>query len=62
VTDRVAWITVNRPDKLNALNGATVGEIAAAAGRAASDPEVGVIVVTGARERIFRRRGRHRRR
>jgi len=53
VTDRVAWITVNRPDKLNALNRATVVEIAAAAGRAALDPEVGVIVVTGAGEKAF---------
>jgi enoyl-CoA hydratase len=53
VSDRVAWITVNRPDKLNALNGTTVDEIAAAAGRAASDSEVGVIVVTGAGEKSF---------
>jgi enoyl-CoA hydratase len=53
VTDRIAWITVNRPDRLNALNGATVAEIAQAAGRAASDPEVGVIVVTGAGEKSF---------
>jgi enoyl-CoA hydratase len=53
VTERVAWITVNRPDKLNALNRATVVEIAAAAGRAIGDPEVGVIVVTGAGEKSF---------
>jgi enoyl-CoA hydratase len=53
VTDRVLWITVNRPDRLNSLNRQTVGEIAAAAGRAASDPEVGVIVVTGAGDKSF---------
>jgi len=53
VTDRVAWITINRPDKLNALNRATIDEIARAAGRAASDPDVGIVVVTGAGEKSF---------
>lgn len=53
VTDRVAWITVNRPDRLNALNRATIVEIAAATRSATSDPEVGVIVVTGAGEKSF---------
>ena len=53
VADRVAWITVNRPESLNALNRATVSEIARAADRAVSDPEVGVIVVTGAGEKAF---------
>ncbi len=52
-TERVAWITINRPDKLNALNRATVAEIGAAATRAAGDPSVGVIVVTGAGDRSF---------
>jgi enoyl-CoA hydratase len=53
VTDGIAWITVHRPDRLNALNAATVGEIGQAAGRAAADAEVGVIVVTGAGEKAF---------
>ena len=53
VTDRVAWITVHRPDKLNALNRATVDEIAEASVRAVSDPDVGVIVLTGAGEKSF---------
>ncbi|HZN55414.1 MAG TPA: enoyl-CoA hydratase-related protein [Candidatus Polarisedimenticolaceae bacterium] len=53
VSDRVAWITVNRPDKLNALNRATVQEIARAAEHAIADPEVGVLVVTGAGEKAF---------
>jgi enoyl-CoA hydratase len=53
VTDRVAWITINRPDTLNALNRATVAAIAETAGRAVSDPDVGVIVVTGAGDKAF---------
>jgi enoyl-CoA hydratase len=53
VVDRVAWIAVHRPDKLNALNRATVLEIGAAAKSAANDAEVGVIVVTGSGEKAF---------
>lgn len=53
VADGVAWITVNRPDKLNALNRQTVLEIASAAARAGEDDGVGVIVVTGAGEKAF---------
>lgn len=53
VSGRIAWITVNRPDKLNALNRQTVGEIASAAKSAIEDPEVGVLVVTGAGPKAF---------
>lgn len=48
-----AWITVNRPDKLNALNRSTVTEIAHAAEAAQADGDAGVIVVTGAGEKAF---------
>jgi enoyl-CoA hydratase len=51
--DRVAWITVNRPDKLNALNRATTRAIAAEVRRAVDDPGVGVVVLTGAGEKAF---------
>ncbi len=53
VRDRVAWITVNRPKKLNALNRATVQEITVAATRAIDDPDVAVLVLTGAGEKAF---------
>jgi len=53
VVDRIAWVTINRPDKLNALNRATVIAIADAARRAVSDPDVGVIALTGAGEKAF---------
>jgi len=49
----VAWLTVNRPEKLNALNRTVVREIAAAARRAIENRDVAVIVVTGAGEKAF---------
>jgi len=46
--DRVATITLNRPERLNAINDAMPGEIAAAVRRAGDDPDVHVIVLRGA--------------
>jgi enoyl-CoA hydratase len=48
VADRIATITVNRPDKLNALNDATIAELGQAIDRARADAEVGGIILTGA--------------
>ena len=48
-----AWITVNRPDKLNALNRATMEEIDAAVAQALGDEQVRVIAITGAGEKAF---------
>jgi enoyl-CoA hydratase len=48
-----AWITLHRPDKLNALDRATVGQVAAACLRAGEDPSVHVLVLTGSGERAF---------
>ena len=51
--DGAAWLTVNRPDKRNALNRAVVEEIVAATDLAMNDPDVGVLVLTGAGEKAF---------
>jgi enoyl-CoA hydratase len=51
--DGAAWITIHRPDKLNALNRAVVGEIVAARDLAVNDPEVGVLVLTGSGDKAF---------
>jgi enoyl-CoA hydratase/carnithine racemase len=48
VQDRVATVTLSRPSKLNAMDRQTFAELQRAAGRAAEDPEVGAVVVTGA--------------
>ena len=48
VADGVATITFNRPDKLNALTPAMLGQFFAHVDAAAADPAVRVIVITGA--------------
>ena len=48
VADRIATITVNRPDKLNALNDATIAELGEAIDRARGDDAVGGVILTGA--------------
>jgi enoyl-CoA hydratase len=50
---RVATITVNRPEKMNALNEPTRGAIVAALNRFEDDPEVRVVILTGAGEKAF---------
>lgn len=51
--DGIRTITVNRPDKLNALNSATLDALHQAFDAAADDAEVRVVVLTGAGEKAF---------
>src|SRR5215468_9171536 len=51
--DGVAWITINRPQVLNAFRAKTVDELIAAFRAAWHDTDVGVVVLTGAGERAF---------
>ena len=48
VKDRIGTLTIHRPDKLNALNMATIEELDTAIGALVSEPEVAGIIVTGA--------------
>lgn len=50
---RVAILTVNRPDKLNALNDQVREDMLAALAQIESDDSVGVVVITGAGEKSF---------
>jgi enoyl-CoA hydratase len=52
-TDRLAWLTLNRPEKLNALNNEVLRELEEAIANLEQDPEVGVVVITGAGEKAF---------
>jgi len=51
--DGVATVTVNRPEKLNALNGRTIDELDAAFTALATDPGVRGVILTGAGEKAF---------
>jgi enoyl-CoA hydratase len=55
VEDRgaVRWITLNRPDKLNALNAETIDELHVAFEAAAREEAVRVVVLTGAGPKAF---------
>jgi enoyl-CoA hydratase len=48
IAERVATVTINRPDKLNALNAAVIGELDRAFKALNEDASVGAIVLTGA--------------
>ena len=48
VRDGVAVLTLNRPEKLNALSAPMIEAAIAALERCAADPQVGCVVVTGA--------------
>ncbi len=50
--DRVALITLNRPEALNALNKATMEEVTAAVAEFDADEKIGAIVITGS-EKAF---------
>jgi enoyl-CoA hydratase len=53
IDGRVATITVNRPDKLNALNEATRAGICATLARLEDDADVRVVILTGAGQKAF---------
>ncbi|MEX2152259.1 MAG: enoyl-CoA hydratase-related protein [Gemmatimonadaceae bacterium] len=48
VSDRIATITINRPDKLNALNDATILELGRVIEQVRTDQAVAGVIVTGA--------------
>src|SRR3989337_2503081 len=48
-----AWITINRPEVMNAFTGDTLTQMRQAVEDACADPEVGVVVIPGAGERAF---------
>ncbi len=52
-TDRIARVTINRPQRYNAYSTHALEELATALRDAAHDDAVGVIVITGAGDRAF---------
>ena len=51
--ENIATITINRPDKLNALNGALLDELELLIDTIKADPQVKVVIITGAGEKSF---------
>jgi naphthoate synthase len=49
----IAKVTIDRPDVLNAFRPQTLIDVSAALETAREDPEVGVVILTGAGERAF---------
>jgi enoyl-CoA hydratase len=53
VRERVAFVTINRPDKLNALNDHVMAELDRCFAALGADPEVRAVVLTGSGEKAF---------
>jgi 2-ketocyclohexanecarboxyl-CoA hydrolase len=53
VENGLAWITIDRPDRMNAFRARTVDELIRSFTRAWADRSVGVICLTGAGDRAF---------
>ena len=53
IADRTAWITVQRPEKLNALNNEVLKELERTFAGLEFDDQVGAVVVTGSGEKAF---------
>jgi enoyl-CoA hydratase len=53
VRDRIATITINRPEKLNALNDATIAELSEAIDEVGRRKDIGGAIVTGSGVKAF---------
>jgi enoyl-CoA hydratase len=51
--DRIATVTVNRPEKMNALDDGVLDEMGAAFARAREDGSAGAVILTGAGPKAF---------
>ena len=48
VRDKVAYVTLNRPEKLNAINNDMLGDLFEAFTEIRDNPDIWVVVLTGA--------------
>ncbi len=53
VEDGLAWITIDRPDRMNSFRARTVDDLVHCFKRAWADGDVGVVCLTGAGDRAF---------
>jgi enoyl-CoA hydratase len=53
IADRLAWVTIQRPEKLNALNNEVLKELEQTFADLEQDERVGAVIITGAGEKAF---------
>jgi enoyl-CoA hydratase len=53
ISEGIGWLTINRPESLNALNSTVLGELASTLKQLDQDETVKVVVITGAGEKAF---------
>lgn len=53
IRNQIAFLTINRPQQLNALNKDTIAALHDALAAADTDPNVGVVILTGSGEKAF---------
>ena len=53
ITHEIAVVTLNRPDKLNALNAELISELDATFATLSADPSVACVILTGAGDKAF---------
>lgn len=53
VKNKIAYVTINRPDKLNALNDKTIKELELCFSSIKNDEDINVVIVTGKGEKAF---------
>lgn len=53
VKNKIAFVTINRPDKLNALNNETLNELNFCFDSISNNNEINVVIITGAGEKAF---------
>src|SRR5512139_1659665 len=51
--NKIGFITLNRPEVYNALNASLLGELGDVVEEAKKDPDIGVVILTGAGEKAF---------
>src|SRR4030067_505041 len=51
--NKIGFITLNRPEVYNALNAALLGELGEVVEEVKKDPDIGVVILTGAGEKAF---------
>jgi enoyl-CoA hydratase len=53
INDQIAWVTIDRPEALNAMNPTVISELEEAIVTCINDSSVGVIILTGSGEKSF---------